>query len=239
MASPATEIPVDRFRRLASVVLIAGTLAGLFLFAVQHFTIVPLIARAEVYESAAHDKTPHTHHDEEEEAAWQPSEGSERTFYTALTTVLTAIGFAALLLGIAAMKPVALDWRKGAIWGLAAFICIDLAPAFGLPPQPPGVAVADLYARQLWWVATVALTAVGLWLLTSKERPWAIRLIGLVALILPHAIGAPPATGQSAVPVELVRQFALVSILTTGIFWIALGSIGGLLYERSGYSQLQ
>ena len=96
--------------------------------------------------------------------------------------------------------------------------------------------MADLYARQLWWVATVISTAIGLWLLLDRSKTWAIRLIGLVGLILPHAIGAPVAAGETSVPATLIRQFALVSILTTGMFWIALGSIGGLLYRRSGYA---
>ena len=223
---------MDRFRSLMTVVLGAGIVAGLLLFVVQHFTIVPLIEKAEVYESAADQRMPVRH---QEDQGWQPAEGTERTVYTALSTMLIGIGFAALLFGTAALTPVSLNWRKGALWGLAAFVCIDLAPALGLPPQPPGVAVADLYARQLWWVATAISTAIGLWLLLDRRKPWGIRLIGLVGLILPHAIGAPVATGETSVPATLIHQFALVSILTTGMFWIALGSVGGLLYRRSGY----
>ena len=220
---------MDRFRTLASVVLISGIVAGLLLFAVQHFTIFPLIEKAEVFESAAEHAMPGMHHDDE---GWRPAEGTERTLFTVLTTILTAIGFSALLFGTAALVPIPLNWRRGALWGLSAYVCIDLAPSLGLPPQPPGVAVVDLYARQLWWVATVISTAVGLWLLLDRKKSWTIHLIGLIALILPHAIGAPIAGGENSVPKQLVHQFALVSILTTGIFWLALGSIGGLLSGR-------
>ena len=62
-------------------------------------------------------------------------------------------------------------------------------------------------------------------------------ITGLLGLILAHVIGAPVATGESLVPTQLVHRFALVSILTTGISWIALGSIGGLLYRRSKYTE--
>jgi cobalt transporter subunit CbtA len=227
---------VDRFRVLISVVLVSGTLAGLLLFVVQHFTIFPLIEKAEAYESAAEHNIPGAHSEDE---GWKPSSGTERTLFTASTTVLAAIGFAALLFGAASVKPSSLNWRKGALWGLAAFVCIDLAPALGLPPQPPGVAVADLAARQIWWVATAALTAVGLWSLLGGRGPWPLRLIGVAGAILPHAIGAPVATGESSVPAHLVHQFALISILTTGMFWIALGSIGGAVYKRSGYADGQ
>src|SRR5438270_1844734 len=42
-----------------------------------------------------------------------------------------------------------INTRQGALWDLAAFACVSLAPALGLPPQPPGVVVADLHQRQL------------------------------------------------------------------------------------------
>ena len=224
---------MDRFRKLISVVLISGTLAGLLLFTVQHFTIYPLIEKAEVYESAAEKRMPGMHHDDE---GWQPANGVERTSFTVLSTVLVAIGFAALLFGTAAIAPISLNGRKGALWGLAAYICVDLAPAWGLPPRPPGVPVADLYARQLWWVATAIATAIALWLLLDRRKPVPIRLMGLLVFVIPHVIGAPVAIGQSSVPAQLVHQFALLSILTTGMFWIALGSIGGLFYRRSRLS---
>jgi cobalt transporter subunit CbtA len=224
---------VDRFRTLLSVALVSGTVAGLLLFIVQHFTIFPLIEQAETYETTAERNMPGVH---SEEDGWRPSSGAERTLFTALTTVLGAIGFAALLFGIIALEPATLNWRKGALWGLAAFICVDLAPALGLPPQPPGTTVADLSERQLWWVATAASTAIGLWLLFDRQKKWPIRWTGLLGLALPHVIGAPVATGSSSVPAPLIHQFAFVSILTTGMFWIALGSVGGLVYQRSGYA---
>jgi cobalt transporter subunit CbtA len=220
---------VDRFRGLIFLAVISGTVAGLLLFAVQHFAIFPLIEKAETYESAARQSMPGMEHEDE---GWQPANGVERTLFTALTTVLSAIGYSAVLFGIISLKPVSLDWRRGALWGLAAFACIDLAPAFGLPPQPPGVAVADIYARQLWWLATVVLTAVGLWLSLDRRKAWSIRVIGLAALVLPHVIGAPIAAGPNSVPAQLIHQFAVVSVLTTGMFWLVLGSTGGLIYRR-------
>ncbi len=221
---------MDNFRKLISAVLLAGLIAGLLLFAVQHFTIFPLIQKAEVYESAAEHRSPHAEH---EEAAWHPADGTERTLYTVLTTVLTAIGFSALWFGVAAAGSVSLNWRRGVVYGALAFLCIDVAPALGLPPEPPGAPVADLYSRQLWWVGTVLATAVGLWLMVGRGRSILRRLTGLVLLIVPHAIGAPVAVGENVVPPDLMHRFAAASILTTGMFWITLGLFGGLLYQRS------
>ena len=41
-------------------------------------------------------------------------------------------------------------------WALA----VHFAPAISLPPEVPGVAAADVFARQVWWFATVAATGV-------------------------------------------------------------------------------
>ena len=132
----------------------SGALAGLALFSVQHFTVIALIQAAETYETA-HSGAAH------EDVGWQPTGGWERISFRALTTMLTGIGFAAMLFGVMALAGETINTRHGAVWGLAAFGCFSLAPALGLPPQPPGVAVADLHQRQLWWAGTVIATAIG------------------------------------------------------------------------------
>ena len=220
---------MNQFRRLMLVALSSGALAGLLLFAVQHFAVVPLIESAEAYETAAHAPTAGDAHDHE---AWQPADGWQRTSFTALATILTSIGFAALLFGTLALTNRTVDARRGALCGLAAFACFGLAPALGLPPQPPGVAVADLYARQLWWAGTALATAIGLWLIAGRRRSWPLRIGGVACLSLPHLIGAPIATGHNAVPAQLIRQFAIASLATTCMFWLLLGTIGGYISSR-------
>src|SRR5258708_19968930 len=179
------------------VALSSGALAGLLLFAVQHFTVVPLIESAEAYDTAAHASAPDDAHDHE---TWQPADGWQRTTFTALATVLTSIGFAALLFGSLALTNRTVDARRGALWGLAAFACFGLAPALGLPPQPPGVAVADLYARQLWWAGTALATAVGLWLLAGPGWSWPLRIGGVLCLSLPHFICPPTPPVHNPLP---------------------------------------
>jgi cobalt transporter subunit CbtA len=221
---------VSQFRKLMMAVFGSGALAGLVLFAIQYLTVVPLIKAAETYEAARHEK--HSSASQEDEG-WQPAEGWERTSFTALTTVLTGIGFAAMLLGVMALAGKTINIRHGALWGLAAFACFSLAPAVGLPPQPPGVAVADLHQRQLWWAGTVIATAVGIWLVAGQRRSWLLRACGAVCLLLPHLIGAPVATGLNSVPAELVRRFTIASVATSGIFWLLVGTLGGLIYGRN------
>ncbi|MBI3470366.1 MAG: CbtA family protein [Candidatus Solibacter usitatus] len=217
---------MSQFRKLLLVSLASGALAGLVWFGAQYFAVIPLIETAESYEAAAHQGHPH------EGEGWRPANGWQRTSSTALATILTGIGFAAILFGWVAVAGRPLDARRGALWGLAAFVCFGLAPALGLPPQPPGVAVADLTDRQLWWAGTVIATAIGLYLIAAPSGSWLWRLGGVVCLALPHAVGAPIAAGENLVPAHLVRQFTLASLATTGLFWLTLGASGGFLFDR-------
>ena len=165
-----TEAAVSRFRKLMLAVFGSGALAGLALFSVQHFTVIPLIQTAETYE-AAHSDAAH------QDQGWQPTEGWERTSFTALTTMLTEIGFAAMLFGVMALAGETIDIRHGAL-GLAAFACFSLAPALGLPPQPPGVAVADLHRSRPAayfgsWRARLAASSTA----ATTQTPWACLLL--------------------------------------------------------------
>ncbi len=219
---------MSRFRKLMFVVFVSGALAGLALFVMQRFTIIPLIETAETYEAAQYVNSGIAH----EEEGWQPKKGWERSSFTAMTTILTGIGFAAILFGALAFAGTPVNARRGALWGLAAFACFGLAPALGLPPQPPGAAVAGVAERQIWWISTALATAVGLWLIAGKKRAWPLRIAGVICLLLPHVIGAPSATGQSTVPLALIRRFTITSLVTTGLFWLLLGIMGGWLYSR-------
>ena len=208
------------------VALSSGALAGLALFVVQHFTVIPLIETAESYEAAAQQANPGMTH---ENKGGQPANNWKRTSFTALTTMLSGIGFAAMLFGALSLTGSRVNARRGALWGLAAFACFGLAPALGLPPQPPGAAVAGVFERQVWWVGTAIATAVGLWLLAGKGRSWPVRISGLFCLSLPHLIGAPAAIGKNAIPAQLIHRFTIASLATTGMFWLLLGTIGGFI----------
>jgi cobalt transporter subunit CbtA len=208
-----------------SVALISGALAGLSLSLVQHWTIQPLIEEAEEYEYRAAE--PHDSAD----TSWQPSDSLQRSLFTALAAMLQGIGAAAILFGIAAAAGVPLTWRRGLLWGLAGLTCFVLAPSLGMPPTPPGSVVAELRERQVWWVVTVLATATGLWLL-FRERRWPLCIAGMIIVLLPHAIGAPEATGEDIVPDSLVQRFAIAAVASQAVFWVILGAVGGFVCER-------
>jgi cobalt transporter subunit CbtA len=208
------------------VALISGAAAGLTLFAIQHWTLQPMIEQAERYEALAAQPHP------SDEPGWQPSGSFQRNLFTALAAMLNGIGLAAILFGVAAMTGLPLSSGQGMLWGLAGLTCFVLAPSLGLPPVPPGAAVAALRDRQLWWVAAVVATAAALWCLI-RGRQWPVRVAGIVLALLPHIIGAPAAVQQNVVPDQLVRQFAIASVASQAVFWLVLGALGGFVHSRT------
>jgi cobalt transporter subunit CbtA len=222
------------FRSMLFAAALAGLVVGLFVTGLQWMGTVPLIQQAEVFEAAGHAGHDHEH----DAAAWAPADGTERVFWTAVANVVTATGFALLLVGGYAVRGGPPGWRSGLLWGLAGFVTFVLAPSLGLPPELPGMPAADLGDRQLWWLATVLATAAGLGLIGLVRSP-AAAVAGLVLLVAPHLVGAPlPADTTSAVPELLARSFVVAVTVTGLLFWAALGVLSAVLFERFGGGRL-
>ena len=229
--------------------LLAGVLAGILVFAGHIWKVTPLISNAEVYEvvipepqdqkhsqarmlenaPAVEGRKQHSHGSDNE---WGPADGFERNIFTFLSDVITAIGFAFLLVGAMVLSGRELGWKRGMVWGLCGYTALYLAPAFGLSPELPGMAAADLTARQAWWLSTAVVTAAGLAGLFFSSRPiW--RVVAVVLIFLPHVIGAPhPPIKVGALPAELAAQFAVATLVITGMFWLALGALSGYFLDR-------
>lgn len=238
--------------RILGVGLLAGVIGGLLVSAIQHVTTVPLILQAEVYEKAAEQAaTPKksswnfdgearvilVHGDKAEHAAeaeaWGPADGIERTAYTSLATVGTAVGFAFMLLAVMLASKAAITLRTATLWSLGAFIATGLAPGLGLSPELPGSAAAELLPRQIWWFATAALTATGIWLLFQRSSATAIA-IALAVIALPHVIGAPKVHEfTSTAPAELAGHFTSTSLAVHALLWLAVGAFAGYFWQRT------
>ncbi len=239
-------------RFLASA-LFAGILSGLIVTGLQQATTVPLILQAEQYEQAtvvrataplhdhaAHDPSheasaeggsaPHAHG--AEDGGWAPANGVERLFFTTLANVIAGVGFGFLLVACLTFWNGKPTGRAGLLWGLAGFVVFTLAPSLGLAPELPATNAGDLMARQIWWMLTAAATAAGLWLLVFPRKLVA-SAAGIVAIALPHLVGAPQPPAPSAViPAELAAHFAAASIVTSAVFWVCLGWLAGAAYGR-------
>lgn len=217
--------------RILLVATMAGFLAGIFATAAQQVAVVPFILEAETYENASADGHAVDHSYDHDHDRGIHGGGLQRTVGTTLANILTAIGFALLLVAGFSLHGKAGAWR-GLAWGAAGFVVFQAAPALGLPPELPGAAAADLATRQTWWFFTVTLTAGGLALVVFSPV-WGLKLMGLILLAGPHVYGAPqPAVHGGLAPEELVRAFIVASLACNAAFWLVLGAITGFLFRR-------
>lgn len=232
--------------RYLLVALVAGLIAGGLVTVAQYAKVVPLILEAEKYEGGApeghdhsaaldlsfvseawaqqaNDAAPAAEADATEEEGGMLFVVSRLTG-TIMANLVTGCGLALLLVAASLLTGVPINLANGVLWGSAAWVAVQLMPAIGLPPELPGFPAADLADRQIWWTATVVLSAGGLYLLILRKEVWA-KVTGLVALVVPHVVGAPqPVDLSSNVPAVLAAEFA-VAALATGLFFLIVTSL--------------
>lgn len=229
-ASPATE-PV--FSRILTSAVFAGAAAGLIAALLQLCFVQPVLLHAELYESGA---LVHFGADRAV-AAVQDLGGIDlmRDGLSILFTMLTYTGYALLLIAgmaLAEERGAEVNGRTGILWGLAGFVAFHLAPGVTLAPEVPGVAAADVGARQVWWFATVAAAGVAMWLI-AFGKGWMMWALAAVLLLAPHVIGAPqPEVFTGPVPTELGALFAARAFGVGMAAWVLLGCFAGYFWQR-------
>ena len=235
------------FSRIVYSSILAGILTGILLTCLQVASLNPIIFAAERYEIETdatddHADDGHVGHSHDHDA-WAPADGLERTAYSFLANLLAATGFAAILMALMCLfclkRKRAISWSQGALWGLAGYAALFLAPAIGLPPEIPGGVAAEIVHRQLWWVLTALSVSVGFGLLAFARKRF--KPLGLLLLALPYVVGAPgidgpmfPHPDPSSVEalVYLHQQFVVISAITNLVFWLILGLTCRIAFNR-------
>ncbi|SMO32838.1 cobalt transporter subunit CbtA [Ruegeria faecimaris] len=230
-ASPATKTV---FSRILTSALFAGAAAGLIAALLQLVFVQPVLLHAELYESgelvhfggetvSAHPELPRMFSE------------LTRDALSVIFTMLTYTGYALVmvaLMSVAEGQGHQIDGRTGVLWGLAGFIAFHLAPGFTLAPEVPGVAAADVYARQVWWFATVAAALVAMWLIAFGGNLISY-VIAAVLLLVPHLIGAPePDVFTGPVPTEIGALFAARAFGIGLVAWVLVGAFAGYFWQK-------
>ncbi|MEE9427193.1 MAG: CbtA family protein [Paracoccaceae bacterium] len=225
-------------KNLFTSALFAGLAAGLIAALLQFWLVIPLLLEGELYEIGlrAHFAVGH-------DTPVQSPSGPAGTLTQdisrhAMTLGFNVIAFTAFALIMVAGMAFAqrfghnITARTGAIWGLAGYTAMHLAPAVGLPPELPGTIAAEVELRQIWFLATVAATALGLGLIAFGKNPVLI-IIGIAALAMPHIVGAPQLdTYFGIAPPELASLFVTRSLGVAAVGWVTLGTVAGYFWAR-------
>lgn len=125
---------------------------------------------------------------------------------------------------------------SGVIW-----LVIFMIPAIKYPANPPSVGSPDTinYRDSLFvsFILISGFTALGLTILYSKwNSKTSLKFIVVSVIYGVVMVGAfiavPPNPDKITAPMDLVIGFRIITITTMTMFWIILGTIFGLLWER-------
>ncbi|WP_428696228.1 CbtA family protein [Stappia sp.] len=216
------------FTRILTSALFAGAAAGLIAALLQLYFVQPVLLHAELYEGGdlVHFGTESTVSAIQDLGGIDLVRDGLSTFFTMLVYCGYALMLVALM-SLAEARGAVISARTGIVWGIAGFVAVHLAPGFTLAPEVPGVAAADVYARQVWWFSTVAATGVALWLI-AFVRNWISYGIAAILLLAPHVIGAPePEVFTGPVPTELGALFAARAFGVGMAAWALVGCFAG------------
>ncbi len=221
--------------RILTSAVFAGAAAGLIAAALQLMFVQPVLLHAELYETG---QLVHFGADGANAVSAQQDVGGidlRRDGLSVVFTMLTYTGFALVLVAIMSLaqrQGHKVTARSGLLWGLAGFVAFHLAPGFSLAPEVPGVAAADVVARQIWWSATVVAAAAAMWLIAYGHN-WLAWGGAILLLLAPHLIGAPePAVFAGPVPTEIGALFAARALGVAFAAWVVLGAIAAYLLQR-------
>lgn len=216
------------FTRILTSALIAGASAGFLTALLQLAFVQPVLLQAELYESGALTHTPGSPWPQVP-FAFDPM----RDGLSILFTMLVYAGYGLILVALMSLaegRQAVISGRTGLLWGVAGFIAVHLAPGFSLAPEVPGVAAADITARQIWWFATVIAVCVALWLI-AFGKGWSAWAPAVVLLLAPHIVGAPqPDVVAGPVPPEIAALFAARALGVGLAAWVMLGGLAGVLW---------
>lgn len=221
------------FTRIITSALLAGAGAGFIASLLQLGFVQPVLLHAELYETGQL-----VHFGSTSVVSAHQDLGSFDALRDGLSIAFTMAiycGYALILvaaMALATERGTVITARKGIVWGIAGFVAVHFAPGLTLAPEVPGVAAADVYARQIWWFATVAAAAIAMWLIAFGKN-WPAWGIAVALLLVPHIIGAPePDVFTGPVPTEIGALFASRALGVGLAAWVLVGLFAGHFWSR-------
>ena len=118
------------------------------------------------------------------------------------------------------------------------WLTIYIIPFLKYPANPPTVGDTDtIVMRSVLYLSLIAISglgALGFYQLSkkfSKQKKW-LAIVGYAAFITGVFFAMPENPDPITAPIELVNEFRIMSVVGVTIFWISLGIILGLFWEK-------
>jgi len=222
-------------KQILTSAVLAGVVTGVLAAILQLALVVPLIMEAELFESGqrvhfAADGSPQS-----DRGAPSIFEEPLRHIYTIGFSAVTFTAYAFFLVAGFALATRAghlITARNGIIWGLCGALAVVIAPAVGMPPELPGAIGAEVGPRQIWYLACVMCTAIGVTAIAFGNSAIA-ALVGAALILAPHVIGAPHLdTYFGVAPAELASEFVARVLGVAAVSWALLGMLAAIIWTQ-------
>lgn len=223
------------FTKIITTALFAGFIVGIVSAILQLIFIQPILLHAELYETGS---LTHFGENNSKKVHQKLPFDFQRNGLSILFSALIYTGYAIILVSIlayASSLSLKTDNLRSILFGISGFFAVQLAPAFGLPPELPGAAAAEVVPRQVWWYFCVFATIIGIWMISFGDKILYVS-IGIIVILIPHLIGAPePEFFVGPTPPELASHFASRTLALGAVSWIFLGYLSGYFWRKENF----
>ena len=128
--------------------------------------------------------------------------------------------------------------KKALVLAGIMWLTIFLIPFLKYPANPPTVGDPEtVVLRATLYLAFIAISGfsvIGFYQLSKKfqGRKKLVAVIGYATFMTAMFIVLPPNPDEIAAPMELVNGFRVMSVVAVSVFWLALGIILGLFWQK-------
>jgi len=128
--------------------------------------------------------------------------------------------------------------KKALVLAGIMWLTIFLIPFLKYPANPPTVGDPEtVVLRATLYLAFIAISGfsvIGFYQLSKKfqGRKKLVAVIGYAVFMTAIFVVMPPNPDEIAAPMELVNGFRVMSVVAVSVFWLALGIILGLFWQK-------
>ena len=128
--------------------------------------------------------------------------------------------------------------KKALVLAGIMWLTIFLIPFLKYPANPPTVGDPEtVVLRATLYLAFIAISGfsvIGFYQLSKKfqGRKKLVAVIGYTAFMTAMFVVMPPNPDEITAPMELVNGFRVMSVVAVSVFWLALGIILGLFWQK-------
>ena len=225
------------------ITLVSGAIAGVILGLINQAIVEPFIDKAISIETQRHIARGETVDiaQQSQYRIWQ--KGGEVVAAATYGISLSALFGIVFVYSRRSLLPGFSNKKKALFLAAIMFIVIFLIPALKYPANPPAVGnPATIYYREMLYVGFIAVSGFSALALAlsyrrlqtyfSQKPAWLIVPLIYAIIMISAYIAFPPNPDKVTIPSNLITSFRIASVSTVGIFWVVLGMIVGLLWDK-------